>query len=207
VGGRWRFVNRHSKGAVTFYGEYREITPPNRLVFTEFFEQFPDSVSVVTTDFTDEDGKTRLIATVRYPPLEVRDIVLASGMATRVTYPVAAIGAIAPSTGHPANGSVWTAQDPNFPRAPIQDRGIHFAPRIGFAYDPFGKGNTAIRGGFGLFYNRLTWTPCSPRLPASLRSCRRPRFTSGPCLRCLVPRACCSPPTLLESMVGERFPR
>ena len=81
VGGRWRFVNRHPNGEVAFYGEYREITPPSRLVFTEIFEQYPDSVSVVTSDFTDEDGKTRLTATVRYPSLEVRDIVLSSGMA------------------------------------------------------------------------------------------------------------------------------
>jgi uncharacterized protein YndB with AHSA1/START domain len=81
VGGRWRFVNRHPKGEVAFYGEYREITPPSRIVFTEIFEQFPDSVSVVTTDFIDEDGKTRLTATVRYPSPEVRDMVLGSGMA------------------------------------------------------------------------------------------------------------------------------
>jgi uncharacterized protein YndB with AHSA1/START domain len=81
VGGRWRFVNRHPKGEVAFYGEYREITRPSCLVFTEIFEQFPDSVSVVTTDFTDENGKTRLTATVRYPSLEVRDMVMASGMA------------------------------------------------------------------------------------------------------------------------------
>ena len=74
-------MNRHPKGEVAFYGEYREITPPSRLVFTEIFEQFPDSVSVVTAVFTDEGGKTRLTATVRYPSLEVRDMVLASGMA------------------------------------------------------------------------------------------------------------------------------
>jgi uncharacterized protein YndB with AHSA1/START domain len=79
-GGAWRFVNRHPKGEVAFYGEYREITPPSRLVFTEIFEQFPDSVSVVTTEFTEEDGKTRMTATVRYPSLDVRDMVLASGM-------------------------------------------------------------------------------------------------------------------------------
>ena len=80
-GGAWRFVNRHPKGEVAFYGEYREITPPSRVVFTEIFEQFPDSVSVVTAELTDEGGKTRLTATVRYPSLEVRDMVLASGMA------------------------------------------------------------------------------------------------------------------------------
>jgi uncharacterized protein YndB with AHSA1/START domain len=80
VGGAWRFVNRHPKGEAAFYGEYREIAPPSRLVFTEIFEQFPDSVSVVSTEFTDEDGKTRMTATVRYESLEVRDMVLASGM-------------------------------------------------------------------------------------------------------------------------------
>src|SRR5215813_11731956 len=61
VGGAWRFVNRHPKGEVAFYGEYREITPPSRIVFTEIFEQDPDTVSVVTTTLADEGGKTRMI--------------------------------------------------------------------------------------------------------------------------------------------------
>jgi len=80
VGGTWRFVNRHPRGEAAFHGEYREITPPSRLVFTEIFEEFPDTVSVVTTEFADEGGKTRMTATVRYPSLEVRDMVLATGM-------------------------------------------------------------------------------------------------------------------------------
>ena len=81
-GGRWRFVNRHPKGEVAFHGEYREITPPSRLVFTEIFEDFPDTVSVVTTEFADENGKTRMTATVQYPSKDVRDMVIASGMST-----------------------------------------------------------------------------------------------------------------------------
>jgi uncharacterized protein YndB with AHSA1/START domain len=80
-GGKWRFVNRHPQGEAAFHGEYLEIVPPSRLVFTEIFEDFPDSGSVVTTEFTEEDGKTRMTATVRYPSLEVRDAVIASGMA------------------------------------------------------------------------------------------------------------------------------
>jgi uncharacterized protein YndB with AHSA1/START domain len=81
VGGRWRFVNRHPKGEAAFSGEYREIAPPSRLVFTEIFEKFPDTVSVVTADFTEEDGRTRLTATVHYPSLVVRNMVFGSGMA------------------------------------------------------------------------------------------------------------------------------
>jgi len=80
-GGAWRFVNRHPKGEAAFHGEYREIAPPSRLVFTEIFEQFPDTVSVVTAEFSEEGGKTRLTTTVHYPSLEVRDMVMASGMA------------------------------------------------------------------------------------------------------------------------------
>lgn len=80
-GGTWRFVNRHPKGERTFYGEYREITPPSRLVFTEIFAEYPDAVSVVTAEYTEENGKTRLTATVRYPSTQVRDMVMASGMA------------------------------------------------------------------------------------------------------------------------------
>jgi uncharacterized protein YndB with AHSA1/START domain len=80
VGGKWRFVNRHPKGEVTFYGEYREIDPPGRLVFTEIFADYPDTVSVVTSVLTEEKGKTRLTATVRYPSKEVRDMVIGTGM-------------------------------------------------------------------------------------------------------------------------------
>jgi uncharacterized protein YndB with AHSA1/START domain len=82
VGGAWRFVNRTPKGElVAFYGVYREIVPPERVVFTEIFEQFPDTESVVTSVLTEENGKTRLTATVSYPSLEVRNMVLGTGMA------------------------------------------------------------------------------------------------------------------------------
>jgi uncharacterized protein YndB with AHSA1/START domain len=82
IGGKWRFVNRHPRGEAAFHGEYREIAPPGRVVFTEIFEEFPDTVSVVTAELTEEGGKTRLTATVHYPSVEVRDMVLGTGMST-----------------------------------------------------------------------------------------------------------------------------
>lgn len=81
VGGAWRFVNRHPNGDAAFHGEYREIVPPSRVVFTEIFEAFPDTVSVVTAELSEDGGQTRLTATVRYPSVQVRDMVIASGMA------------------------------------------------------------------------------------------------------------------------------
>jgi len=81
IGGQWRFVNRHPRGDAAFHGEYREIAAPERVVFTEIFEAFPDTVSVVTSMLTEEEGKTRLTVTVRYPSIEVRNAVVESGMA------------------------------------------------------------------------------------------------------------------------------
>jgi len=49
-------------------------------VFTEIFEAFPDETSVVTSVLTEENGKTRLTATVQYSSRDVRDMVLQTGM-------------------------------------------------------------------------------------------------------------------------------
>jgi uncharacterized protein YndB with AHSA1/START domain len=51
-------------------------------VFTEIFEEFPDTESPVTAVFTEENGKTRLAVTAVYPSSDVRDIVIKSGMET-----------------------------------------------------------------------------------------------------------------------------
>lgn len=81
VGGTWRFVSRGPKGAIpAFYGEYREIDRPGRLVYTEIFEPFPDGASVVTQLLTEEHGKTRLTVTARYDSRATRDMVLGTGM-------------------------------------------------------------------------------------------------------------------------------
>ena len=48
-GGKWRFVGRTPEGDIpAFYGEFREIVPPERIVQTECFEPFPDAPAVNT---------------------------------------------------------------------------------------------------------------------------------------------------------------
>ena len=81
VGGKWRYVGSGPKGRIpAFYGEYKEIERPGRLVYTEVFEPFPDGGSLVTQLLTEEGGKTRLTVTARYDSRETRDMVLGTGM-------------------------------------------------------------------------------------------------------------------------------
>ena len=81
VGGAWRFVHRGPEGEYpAFYGIYKEIDAPGRLVYTEIFEPFPDNGSLVTQHLFDENGKTRLELTARYESIEVRDMVIKTGM-------------------------------------------------------------------------------------------------------------------------------
>jgi uncharacterized protein YndB with AHSA1/START domain len=80
VGGKWRFVIRDPEGReMGMYGTWVELDPPDRIVHTEAFDMYPGD-SRITTVFTEKDGKTTMVATCRYPSLEVRDAVIASGM-------------------------------------------------------------------------------------------------------------------------------
>jgi uncharacterized protein YndB with AHSA1/START domain len=79
-GGAWRFVGRGPQGEYGFHGVYREIVRPERLVYTEIYDPFPDIESVVTGVLKEEKGKTRLTVGCVYPSLEVRDMVLKTGM-------------------------------------------------------------------------------------------------------------------------------
>jgi hypothetical protein len=79
------------------------------------------------------------------------------------------IGDLIPNSGVPASGEftlgVGGVSEDTYHQAPLV-----FAPRIGFAYDLMGDGKTAIRGGWGIFYNRLDgnqYYPLSAQAPAS----------------------------------------
>lgn len=52
-----------------------------------------------------------------------------------------------------ANGMVQEGN--GIPFGYIKHRWNNFAPRFGFAYDPMGNGKTSIRGGFGMFFERI----------------------------------------------------
>lgn len=80
VGGRHRFVHRTEGGQeFGFRGEYREITPPERLVRTFVFEPMPHHEALETVMFDERDGKTIVTTTTLHETVAARDGHLADG--------------------------------------------------------------------------------------------------------------------------------
>jgi uncharacterized protein YndB with AHSA1/START domain len=81
-GGSWRFVAKSPDGSeMAFQGEYREVTPPERLVQTFGWEGMPGHASVETAVFEElEGGRTKITVTSVFETNEDRDGMLASGM-------------------------------------------------------------------------------------------------------------------------------
>ena len=62
-------------------GTYRAITPPERIVRTELFDQdWTGGEAIATLVLTEQAGKTELALTVLYSSREARDGALRSGM-------------------------------------------------------------------------------------------------------------------------------
>jgi uncharacterized protein YndB with AHSA1/START domain len=79
-GGEWRFVHKAANGDTAFRGVYREIVPPERLVYTFEWEGLPGHVSTETVTFVEEGGKTTVINRALFDSVEDRDGMLRSGM-------------------------------------------------------------------------------------------------------------------------------
>jgi hypothetical protein len=61
-------------------------------------------------------------------------------------------GSIIPGSGDPFNGMVQEGN--GIPKGGVEHRKNQISPRFGFALDVFGNGKTAVRGGFGNFFER-----------------------------------------------------
>jgi uncharacterized protein YndB with AHSA1/START domain len=84
VGGAWRWVMLTPDGfEVAFHGEYREIVPNEKLVYTEIFEGVPTDAAdaaVNTLTLTEQGGRTFMVAITDLPNRETRDSILETGM-------------------------------------------------------------------------------------------------------------------------------
>jgi uncharacterized protein YndB with AHSA1/START domain len=101
VGGTWRYVLVSESGdEVAFHGEYREIVPDQRVVWTEHFEgPWPEGEPVVNTlTLSEHDGRTTLQLLSDCPDQEVRDMIVNSGMETGMQEQMVIIGELAAIT-------------------------------------------------------------------------------------------------------------
>jgi uncharacterized protein YndB with AHSA1/START domain len=86
TGGSWRYAAvRDGEEIAAFYGSFHEVRPPERLVQTFTFLGYPDGVSLETMTFEDlGDGRTLTVGLSVVDSIEIRDMILASGMDTGV---------------------------------------------------------------------------------------------------------------------------
>jgi uncharacterized protein YndB with AHSA1/START domain len=106
VGGTWRFVISGDGGyEVAFHGEYREIVPDERLVYTEVFEGAPEPPDAAATEppidivtfAPSGSGGTTLTLLVECHTKALRDVILESGMEAGVQGQMAALEEVARS--------------------------------------------------------------------------------------------------------------
>ena len=83
VGGKFQYRWRSDEDGSEFgiSGFFREIVPHERIVHTEVYSEDPTGTeAVVTSVWTEQDGKTTMQLTMRFPTKEARDGAVATGM-------------------------------------------------------------------------------------------------------------------------------
>ncbi len=109
--------------------------------------------SLQTSTFLPERFDPKQASRLYRPALDATGNRIGIDPLTGQTVPFASAGRIVPNSGNILNGIAQAGKDVS--KYLMENRGIHYAPRLGFAYDVTGKQNLVVRGGGGVFYDRF----------------------------------------------------
>jgi uncharacterized protein YndB with AHSA1/START domain len=83
---RWRWRSEEDGKEFGFHGEFREVAAPSKIVHTESFDPgdiggtMGDEPALITTTFTERDGRTTMKALMDFGSKKSRDEAMATGM-------------------------------------------------------------------------------------------------------------------------------
>ena len=89
----------------------------------------------------------------------------------------------------PTKPCTWMANIIDLKKTPDKK---DFAPRVGFVYDPLGKGKTLLRGGYGIYYDRIILEAGAEELVQNDRALTVTQYAGSSCTNPEIP----APPSL-----------
>jgi len=87
-------------------------------------------------------------------------------------------------TSEPTHACTWMANEIDLKKTPDKK---DFGPRVGFVFDPLGKGKTVVRGGYGIYYDRIILEAGAEELVQNDRALTVSQFAGSTCNSPFVP--------------------